>query len=139
MLSWSELNLKPDHETLRGFGRAGFLFCGVSAIVAFLYRPDTGWTVSMFAGALLFGGLSVLAPSSLRPLYLLLIVVGYPIGWLVTTLALLAFFYGLVTPLALLLRLVGHDPLRRSTRPGERTYWEKKRRDRSPKSYLRTY
>jgi hypothetical protein len=77
--------------------------------------------------AVLLGGalalLAVARPVLLVPLHRGWMWVGHGLGWVNTRLLLAAVYFLLMTPLGLLMRLVGRDPLDR--RMGDRTsYWK---------------
>lgn len=76
--------------------------------------------------ALLLGGmliaLGVAAPRRLTPVYRLWMLLGAALGWLNTRLILGVLFYGLFTPMGLLMRLRGYDPMRRRLTPEADTY-----------------
>ena len=48
---------------------------------------------------------------------------AYPIGWVVSHLTLTLMFYLVLTPLGLLMRLFGRDPMERSFDPTAASYW----------------
>ncbi|WP_375488304.1 SxtJ family membrane protein [uncultured Mycobacterium sp.] len=58
-----------------------------------------------------------------RPIYVGISAAVHPIGWLVSHAILLAVFLLVVTPVALLLRVLGHDPLQRRFDPSTPSYW----------------
>ena len=62
-----------------------------------------------------------------------------PIAWTVSLLVLAAVFYGLLTPLGLMFRLMGRDVLDRRPDPEQDTYWQGKPAAESPRRYLRQY
>jgi hypothetical protein len=51
---------------------------------------------------------------------------AFLLGWLNTRLLLGVFFYLILTPIGLLLRLTGRDLLDRKIDPAARTYWSKR-------------
>ena len=62
----------------------------------------------------------------MRPIYVGWMVLAFPIGWTVSQAMLALMFYGLFTPIGLLFRLIGRDPLQLSRRSGLETYWTPK-------------
>jgi hypothetical protein len=74
-------------------------------------------------------------PRLRRPLYVGMSVAVYPIGWLVSHVILLAVFLFVVTPVALLLRVLRRDPLQRRFDPSIPSYWV----PRSPAGDVRRY
>jgi MFS family permease len=75
------------------------------------------------------------APRLRRPLYVGMSLASYPIGWLVSHVILLAVFLFVVTPVALLLRVFGHDPMHRRFDYSAQTYWV----PHHPADHLRRY
>jgi hypothetical protein len=49
--------------------------------------------------------------------------VALPIGWVISHLILLATYYLVFTPVGLLMRLVGYDPLNRRFDRAAKSYW----------------
>ena len=62
----------------------------------------------------------------LRPIYVGWMVLAFPIGWTVSQVILAVMFFGLFTPIGLVFRLIGRDPLHRARRPGVESYWTPK-------------
>jgi hypothetical protein len=78
-------------------------------------------------------------PGGLRLLYVGLSYATYPIGFAVSSLVLVLLYYAVLTPIGLILRLCGHDPLQRRFDPRSASYWHKRPGPRSPDSYFRQY
>src|SRR5689334_296814 len=112
-----DLDLHPDVRKVRQFGFVLSIFLCLCAVKAFLQsQPTAAWTLSGLAAA---GGLCALAkPQLLRPVYLVLTLVTFPIGWTISRLIVALLYYGLMTPVACILRLAGRDRLR-LRRPAE--------------------
>ena len=62
-------------------------------------------------------------PPARRAMYVGLSRATYPIGWLVSHAVLVAVFVVVVTPIGLLLRMLGRDPLERRLERQARSYW----------------
>ena len=85
------------------------------------------------------GVLSAVAPAANRPLYVAMIVLTYPIGFVVSHVILGAIFYGMITPIGLVFRLVGRDALRRKFEPDAKSYWVAHREPGSVERYFRQF
>lgn len=110
----------------------GFLFAAVFAIVAFwplwpLRTPNLYWLVG--AGAWLAAAL--IYPKMLAPLYKAWMAFGHALGWLNTRVILGIVFFLLVTPIGLIMRLLGKDSLR-LRRAG--SYWVVRDKELLPQS-----
>jgi hypothetical protein len=51
---------------------------------------------------------------------------AFPIGWTATQIMVAVMFYGLFTPIGLIFRLLGRDPLQRAHRSEVASYWSPK-------------
>jgi hypothetical protein len=130
------VNWTPGRRQLRWFGVAALFGFGLIGFVVLR------WTGSMTAARVLWavGLVSFLVglpfPNALRPLWVALTVVTFPIGWLLSQIFLRLIFYGLLAPIGLLFRLSGRDPLR-LRRPAGDTYWRARGPAPGPTSYFR--
>ena len=91
----------------------GFLFAAVFAIVAFwplwpLRAPNLYW----LAGAGAWLAAALIYPKMLAPLCKAWMAFGHALGWLNTRVILGIVFFLLVTPIGLIMRLLGKDSLR---------------------------
>lgn len=128
-----EINWNPDRRHLRRFGVVALVvFSAVGAWVFFrgslfgfaLGEGAANVTARVLWGvAALCGVLAAAAPSLLRPLYLGLSLVGLPIGLVVSHVVMGVVYYVVVTPIGLVMRLLGRDPLHRGFDPDAETYW----------------
>lgn len=75
------------------------------------------------AVAVVFALLAVAKPALLARLNRLWMKLGILLGKVVSPIALGILFYGVLTPLAMVIRLTGKDPLRLKLEPGADSYW----------------
>ena len=75
----------------------------------------------------------------LRWAWLALAHLAYPIGWAVSHLVLAAVYFLLVTPIGLVLRALGHDPLARRPDPGADSHWRRREPPAGVEDYLRQF
>ncbi len=73
--------------------------------------------------SLLFGALGLVLPSLLAPLNKLWFLFGLLLHKVMTPLIMGILFYGLITPVGLLMRLAGKDPMRLNSEAEATTYW----------------
>lgn len=108
-------------KQLRSFG---LIVGGIFALIGMwpvLLRsqPPRLWSLLLGAGLITLG---LVWPRSLAQVYRLWMAMGEVLGWINTRLILGVIFYGLFTPLGLLMRLRGKDPMRRTLTPEVDTY-----------------
>jgi len=127
----------PERKQLRQFAAIWFpAFC---ALVGWMVGKKTGhWTGVEIAwiSCAVVAVAGCIHPPLIRPVFLGLILATFPIGWVVSHVLLGVIFYGLVTPIGLILRLTGHDSLQLKP-PTETTLWKTAVGKTDPASYLR--
>jgi hypothetical protein len=127
----------PSQRTLRQFAAVGGAVLAALATATHLRGGAPVVTVACALVALALAATGWARPGALRLPYVLLTYAVLPIGTLVSHLILLVLFYGVITPLGFLARLVRRDPLATRWERGARTYWRERRGARDPSSYLR--
>jgi hypothetical protein len=119
---------RPTRRKLRQFSGALLV---VAAVLA-LRRGADGWSIA--AGVLALTGL--LWPPAARPFYLALTVISLPIGWMVSHVLLRVIYYLVLTPVALVFRIFGRDPLALRRRDAA-SHWEPFKQGEDIESYFR--
>lgn len=102
----------------------GFILAGIFALVA-LWPVLAGNPVVLawLAAAALTLALAMLAPYLLTHFANLWFALGHVLGTINTHLLLTAVFFLLITPIGLIARMSGHDPLK-LRRPRQQGYWQ---------------
>lgn len=103
-----DFSWNPSANQLKQFGILSAL---VLPFVAWLWSATPETIQWMFAIGLALASIGWLRPNILKPLFILLSLIAYPIGIIVGELALVTIYYGLFFPIGFLLRRFGHDPL----------------------------
>jgi ABC-type uncharacterized transport system permease subunit len=75
----------------------------------------------------------------MRAVLIVWMAAAFPLGWLIAHALLLAIYYLVVTPLGLLMRVVGHDPLQRTIARDASSYWIRRGPPRDVSSYFRQF
>lgn len=136
-MTWKDLPRNPSAATLRQFAGLWLIFFGVLGL--FRWRnEETAWALALWAVAAAGGLAGLVRPVLLRPIFVGWLVAVFPIGWLVSHLLLGAIFYLLFTPLGILRRLLGNDPLHLRKETCD-TYWLPKPAAPGPASYYRQF
>ncbi len=140
---------KPNEQHLRHFGTlCVVVFAAFGAWV--LWRrsafgmgmgPEVARYVSgaLWSLAAVCGVLRWAAPRWLRPLYVGLMATGLPIGFVISHVAMAIVFFGVVTPIALVFRVLGRDALERMFDRDAPTYWIPRRRVVDAKRYFHQF
>jgi hypothetical protein len=119
-------HVDASRKNVRNFG---FLFGGIflAASLLMIYRGNGAWIWAALA-TVLFGAGGVAGYPLLKPVYTAWMMFAFVLGWINTRVLLGVFFYLVVTPLGLFLRLTGKDLLDEKLDRGAATYWLKRER-----------
>jgi hypothetical protein len=102
----------------------GLVFAGVFLVIAVWPLvhgvPPRWWALVVSA---VFGGIALLKPVLLARLNRLWMKLGILLGKVVSPIALGILFYGVITPIGVVIRLTGKDPLRLKRDPAADSYW----------------
>ncbi len=120
----------------------GLLLPGIFSIV--MLALDRGVPAGAVASSLLgvgvAGGISIgLLRRFGRRVYDLWMLAVAPVGWTVSHIVLGVVYYVVLTPIGLLMRGLGRDPMRRRFEPDARSYWVERRSERKPGDYFRQF
>jgi hypothetical protein len=111
-MSLIEIEWHPTPKQLRVFGVGGLLASIAAALVLhFVWGLAALWAVVVFAAGVALCLCSLVSPRLTRLLYIGLTLVAMPIGFVVSIVLLAAFYFLLLTPVALVFRLIGRDVL----------------------------
>src|SRR5437773_2493894 len=122
-MTWSDISSNPRARTLRQFAGVWLIFFVGFGVKLYMKHGQHQAGLTLGAIGIVIGGLGLLKPSAVRLLFVVCMVLAFPVGWLVSNLLLALMFYGIITPLGLLFRLKGRDLLCRKPDPGRTSFW----------------
>jgi hypothetical protein len=135
-----DLDLHPDRTTLRRFGFASLVMFGLVAVLGHvLWNLPVGVVGALGGLAVLSGVFAAVEPRGNLPLYLVLNVVFYPVGFVMSYVVLGVLFFVILTPLGFVFRLMGRDALRRSMNHEAPSYWIPHRPAKDVGRYFRPF
>lgn len=120
-MSLIEIHWNPTDRQLRQFGLAGLL--ALPALTWLLSRNPTAAGIAAGVGAALLT-VGWFAPRALKPIFLTASVITAPIGIVIGEVMVLLVYIGVITPIGVILRLLGKDPLQKGSDSKLSTYWE---------------
>ncbi len=135
-----EINTHPSDRQLRQF--AGLVLPLAGLIVAGMFWWQFAWPSVALTLAAVVAGVSLAGlfrPALVRPVYLCWMYAAYPIGWVVGHLVIGVIFYLVLTPIGLVMRALGRDPLRRELQRDRSTYWEPRETSTDTSRYFRQF
>ena len=112
---------QDEKKQLRHFGLiVGGIF-GVIGVWPIVFRGE-GPRLWALAIAVALGVPALVLPRSLTHVHRVWMAVGETLGWINTRILLSVVFYGIVTPMGIIMRRLGRDPMHRRFDPGAATY-----------------
>ncbi|MGC4003407.1 MAG: SxtJ family membrane protein [Pirellulales bacterium] len=135
-----KLNTNPGDRELRQFAAIWFpAMCAVFAALAYFRwdAPNVAWGFGI--AAVVVAVVGSMFPKAIAPLFVVLMIVTFPIGFVVSHILVGALFFLLITPLGWALRLFGHDPLALRRDGTSETYWLPHRQRKDLSSYFKQY
>ena len=148
-----KLNLAPEPRILKQF--AFFAVVGLPLIAWVVLRicvafgafdpagaslfahPAVWWTAGVGLAQLALFLAGIRAPT--RWIFVVLMVIALPIGFVLSQVLMAAIFYLLFTPIGLFFRLTGRDAMGRKFDRQKASYWHDRGPARSPASYFKLY
>ena len=118
-----EINLKPSAKDLKWFGVILALFFGLVGTLV-LWKAESMkaaiilWSIGVGLCAIYYA----IQPFR-KPMYVGWMTLLFPIGWTISHLVLAIVYYLVLTPIGLVMKLIGRDAMQRKFEPQARTYW----------------
>lgn len=138
---FKEVNWSPDLAELRTFAKSLVIGFPCVALVFFLVIRISGgtWDTTVplriagygVSAGIVFWFLPVIA----RPFYSVWYALACCIGLVMANLLLASVYYGVATPIAIVMKLIGRDALRRKLDRNAKTYWQDAKQPSDPKRY----
>jgi hypothetical protein len=130
----------PSEGQLRQFG----LSCPIGVLLLCLFwQANAMLILAAFGLGVLSVSLALTTPRLLRPLFLILLLVLFPIGFVLSEVILLLIFAFVVVPIALTLRILGRDTLKRRNAirnaESQESLWALRDQSQSPDRYYRQF
>lgn len=134
-----DIQWNPGARELRQFSVLFLVFgCGLTT---YWLWGDLGSTLalSLYGVSVAVGVLGLAVPPLVKPVFLTLTLISFPIGMVVSYVLLLVVYYVVLTPIGLLLRVMGKDPMSREIDKKRESYWVERPAPAEVKRYFQQY
>lgn len=138
-MSVIEINKDPDQKQLRWFGVLLLLFFGIIGAITYFRFDATKAGIGLWSFGVLVATVYYLVPPLRVRIYLAWMYAAFPIGWTISHLVLAAVFYLVVTPIGVIKRLAGYDPMKKGARSKAESYWITRRQVEDTGRYFRQF
>lgn len=133
------INTNPGRRELVAFGLALPVFFSFLGLVIFERTGLSLAALVVWVGGLLVVASYLVVPVIRRPVFVGWAYAAYPISWVVTHVLLVAVFCLVITPIALLVRLFGRDPLSKEYDSSVDSYWVPREKPVDVKRYFQQF
>ena len=134
-----EIDKNPAPRTLRQFAGLFLVAFGVIGYLVLRRTESLNAALVIWGVAALVALVGLIRPRAIRLVYLGMIYLAFPIGWVVSHVLLALVLYLLFTPIGWALRLFGRDPLERSFDREAGSYWTVHEQPASMDRYFRQF
>lgn len=131
------LNLRYDPRRLRQFSIALLVFALFWGGVL-LGRGRTDLSIWFFGIGSILTLVGLCLPVIVYPLYVALAVATYPLGYVFSYILLGIVFYAIITPIGLVMKIIGKDPLKTPS-DSNTTFWKSLNKSAPPDQYFKQY
>ncbi len=134
------INRDPSEKDLKWFTLFWFPLFAVAIGFMLWWKGDVQ-TPALVVGAV--GIVLGIAGFAIRPLgrmiWIAIMTITYPIGWVLSHVILFVMYYIVLTPIGLVMRMLGNDPMSRKIDRDASTYWIEHRPGGKPERYYRQF
>jgi hypothetical protein len=97
------------------------------------------WPLAIWISAAVLSIAGLVRPSVMKPIWVGWMTAVFPIGWTISHLVLAVTYYLVLTPVGILLRLTGRDPMTRRLDRQAPTYWQRHQQIDDTARYFRQF
>ncbi len=129
----------PDHQ-LRQFGWFALVGFPMFGWVAHARLGAPEWVLWTLVGVgVTTLGLSRIRAGLVKPIFLAMMLIALPIGFVLSFVLMALIYYGLFTPVGLAMRLFGRDTMHKRPDPAVESYWHVRGAPRAAADYYKLY
>lgn len=134
-----KIDRNPPGKQLALFAVLWVLFVGTFGVLAWAKWGMSGLAYGLWGAAVGVPLVGAVYRPFLRWVYVGMAYAAFPIGYVLSHVLLGVIYYLLITPIGLLLRLFGKDPMSRQLDPGAESYWLERKPVDSAERYFKQY
>ena len=134
------INREPTMRLLRQF--AGIWFPAACGVIGWAIHRRTGawsWPLALWIPAAVLSVAGLVRPSVMKPIWIAWMTAVFPIGWAISHFVLAVTYYLVLTPIGVVLRMTGRDPMERRFDRQAASYWRRHQQITDPSRYFRQF
>ena len=122
-MQWADVIAPPSAKKLRQFAGLWIVFFLALAVWRVGHGQHGAGVAVLAVVGIAIGGLALIRPAAIRPVYTGWMIAAFPIGWTMSRVMLLALFFVVFTPVAAIFRVMRRDGLKLRRHDHRSTYW----------------
>jgi hypothetical protein len=122
-MSIVQINRDPSRRQLNQFGFVWMTFLTLFGLLAWFRLEHPRVAIGLWIAAVVVPVVGWAVPACMRLVFLGMSFLAFPIGFVISHLVLAFVYYLVLTPIGLMMRLFGYDPMRRRLKREQSTYW----------------
>lgn len=135
-----QVNRNPTRRELGQFGFIWMAFVALFGVVAWFRFDSPTAARGLWIAAVVVPVAGWLFPGFMRLVFVGMSYLAWPIGFVVSHVVLALVYYGVLTPIGVVMRIFGYDSMKKSFDPEAATYWVKRPAEKAePKRYFRQF
>ena len=128
-MSVIQVNTNPTRRELNQFGLIWLVFFTAMGTVFWFKVHSVALSGTIWCAAVVVPVIGWAVPGFMKLVFLGMSYLAWPIGFVVSHVILAAVYYLLFTPIGLIMRLLGYDPMTRSIDRAATSYWVERPQD----------
>jgi len=139
-VSLVSFNWNPSRKDLKGFRLVALGVLPAVAVILYTFKHVAlPWCIGVAGAGVLIWASGFVSLTLTRWIFVGLMVVTCPIGFVVSHVIMAVFFFGLLTPVGLIFRLMGRDVLNRKYDRSAPTYWRPHKQVHDQERYFQQF
>ena len=122
-MSIVSINWSPSGKEIKGFGRSMLIGFGIIGAVFFFFFDHTKTAMGLWIFGVLAFAFSYLVPKLALLIYYPWMGVSFVMGSIISYLIVAFIFFILITPVAIIFKIIGRDPLSLKVEKSAGSYW----------------
>ena len=129
----------PSRKQLALFGLLWLVFFSFWGAAAWRDSGKNWLALLLWSIALVIPVAGIIRSEVLRAVFVLASYITFPIGWILSSVVLAVLYCPVLTPIGVLLRLTGYDPMKRRFDRTAKTYWLARNADTETERYFKQF
>ena len=134
-----EIQWQPDRKFLNQFGALFIVFFGIVGSLQMFRHGRSEVAMIIWGTSSAIACIGFVFPKFMRAVYLTWMCAIFPFAWVVTQVIFGFTFYIVMTPIGVMMRRFGYDPVKRQFDANADSYWIKREPNKDTKRYFKQF